>query len=79
MTKFDHSSPYKNPGSGGARNAPPSGGEDWWPLPEGSWETETRCEEVIVEREGLLGRLADAVLPPKTETHCETETQKRYF
>lgn len=77
MTSMDHSNPYKHPGSGTTN--PFAGGEDWHPLPDGTWEEVQHCETVQVARDGFLGWVADAVLPPKTEQRCTTETRKNYF
>lgn len=79
MSKLDHSNPYKHPGSGGATSRPPSGGADWHPLPEGTWESVEHCTTSEVPRSGLIGRVLDSVLPAKTETHCSTEIRKNYF
>jgi hypothetical protein len=75
---MDHSNPYKHPGSGGATTRPPSGGTDWCPLPEGTWQTVEHCTTEQVPRSGPLASLRDKVLPPKTVTTCTTEVRKNY-
>lgn len=79
MSKFDHSNPHKHPGSGGATNRPRSGGADWHPLPEGTWETVEHRTTTEVPRNGPLGKVLDRILPAKTETHVTTEKRKNYF
>ncbi|CAB4951295.1 MAG: hypothetical protein F2840_07850 [Actinobacteria bacterium] len=79
MSKINHSNPYKHPGSGGATVRPRSGGADWVPLPEGTWEPVEHCTTSEVPRSGVIGRVLDHVLPPKTETTCTTEVRKNYF
>ncbi len=79
MTRIDHANPYKHPGSGGARTRPVGGGADWAPLPEGTWQTVEHCTTTPVPRSGVLGKVLDAVLPPKTATTCTTELRKNYF
>ncbi len=79
MAKLDHFNPYKHPGSGGTTVRPRSGGADWHPLPEGTWETVQHCTTSEVPRFGLIGRVLDSVLPARTETDCSTEVRKNYF
>lgn len=56
MSRNDYGKRY--PGSGGARRFPPSGGEPWRPLPEGTFEQVPVTTTVIDEhRPGLIGRL----------------------
>ena len=79
MAKLKYSNPYKHPGSGGATDRPLSGGTDWHPLPDGTWETVQHCTTIGVPRSGLIGRVLDSVLPAKIETHCSSEVRKNYF
>lgn len=79
MSKFDHSNPHKHSGSGGATRRPPSGGADWHPLPEGTWETVEHRTTTEVPRTGPLGKVLDRILPPKTETTVTPEVKKHYF
>ena len=44
-----------------------------------TWETVQHCTTNNVPRSGVIGRVLDAVLPAKTETHCTTEVRKNYF
>ena len=70
----------KYPGSGGATNRPPSGGEPWRELPEGTFTRAPITETVIEEyRPGFFGRLIG-----RETTYTETEqvvgytTRKNY-
>lgn len=88
MTRMDHSKPYKRPGSGGATQYPPSGGEDWYPLTNVTWIPETEeveietCEHVRtrVPYSGLRGWLRQQFrLDPKyvDEVVCHVEKQQQ--
>lgn len=67
------------PGSGGATERPQSGGADWHPLPNGTWEIVEHCTTREVPRNGPVGRALDRILPAKTETTCTTEVRKNYL